>query len=131
MNDAHGWINGNLATDVRHRVTASGRHMAEFRLASNRRWTDRGGQQRESTSFLAVRCFGPLADNITSSLRKGDAALVAGRFEVEEIERDGHRYRDMVVLASAAGPDLSMGTATFRRTVAAESRLASGTDQAA
>jgi single-strand DNA-binding protein len=131
MNHSQGWISGNLATDVRHRVTGSGRHMAQFRLASNRRWVDSGGQQRESTSYVAVRCFGALADNVTSSLRKGDAVLVVGRFEVEETERDGHRSRDMVVLASAAGPDLSMGTAMFQCTLGAQSRLASGTEQAA
>lgn len=119
MNDFQGWVTGNVATAVRHRVSAAGTHVADFRLASSRRWTGRDGQPRESTSFLAVRCFGPLADNAASSLGVGQSVLVSGRFEVEENEREGHRYKDIVLLASGIGPNLAHGTTTFRRTVAA------------
>jgi single-strand DNA-binding protein len=117
MNDFQAWVSGNVATVVRHRVAASGTHVADFRVASSRRWRARGGQEREATSFLSVRCFGPLADNVASSLAIGDPVVVAGRLEVEENERDGHRYRDVVMLASGVGPNLALGTTIFRRTV--------------
>lgn len=117
MNDFQAWVSGNVATPVRHRVAASGTHMADFRLATTRRWTRRDGQSDESTSFLAVRCFGPLARNVTSSLQVGTPVLVSGRVEVSEAVRDGHRHRDVVLLASAVGPDLSQGTAMLHKTV--------------
>lgn len=119
MNEFQGWVTGNVATPVRHRVAASGAHVADFRLASTRRWTGRDGQVHEATSFLAVRCFGPLADNVASSLDVGQPVLVGGRVEVEENVREGHRYRDVVLLASGVGPNLAQGSTTFRRTVAA------------
>lgn len=117
MNDFQAWVSGNVATAVRHRVAASGTHVADFRVASTRRWRARGGEDRESTSFLSVRCFGPLADNVASSLAIGDPVVVAGRLEVEENERDGKRYRDVVMIPSGVGPNLALGTTTFRRTV--------------
>lgn len=117
MNDFQAWVTGNVATAVRHRVAASGMHVADFRVASSRRWRGRVGEERESTSFLSVRCFGPLADNVASSVAIGDPVVVAGRLEVVENERDGARYRDVVMLASGVGPNLALGTTTFRRTV--------------
>ena len=117
MNDFQAWVTGNVATPVRHRVAASGTHLADFRLATTRRWTRRDGQADESTSFLAVRCFGPLADNVTASVQVGTPVVVSGRLEVNEDERDGRRHRDVVLLASAVGPDLSQGTAMYHKTV--------------
>ena len=35
MNDFQAWVSGNVATPVRHRVAASGTHVADFRLASS------------------------------------------------------------------------------------------------
>jgi single-strand DNA-binding protein len=119
VNDFHGWVTGNVATAIRHRVAASGAHVADFRVASTRRWNGRDGQPHESTSFLSVRCFGPLADNVASSLDVGQPVVVAGRLEVEENEREGTRYRDVVMLASGVGPNLAFGSTTFRRTVPA------------
>jgi single-strand DNA-binding protein len=117
MNDFQAGVSGNVATAVRPRVAASGTHVADFRVASTRRWRGRGGEEHESTSFLSVRCFGPLADNVASSLAIGEPVVVAGRLEVEENERDGKRYRDVTLLASGVGPNLALGTTTFRRTV--------------
>lgn len=120
MNDFQGWVTGNVATPVRHRVAASGTHVAEFRIASTRRWTDREGQGHESTSFLAVRCFGPLANNVTACLAVGEPVVVVGRLEVDEQVRDGHRTRDVTLMASGAGPNLALGTAAFRRSATTE-----------
>lgn len=125
MHEFQGWVSGNVATAVRHRVSAGGVHVADFRVASTRRWTGRDGQSREATSFLAVRCFGPLADNAASSLDVGLPVLVCGRIEVEENTRDGRRYRDVVLLASGLGPNLAQGTTVFRRTVAGSKEQAS------
>ena len=119
MNDFQAWVTGNVATPIRHRVTPGGSHVADFRLASTRKWTGRDGRVRESTSFLTVRCFGPLADNTAARLYVGQPIVVSGRLEVDENVRDGQRYRDTVLLASAMGPNLSLGTTTFRRTVGA------------
>jgi len=130
MNDFQAWVTGNVATAVRYRVAASGTRVAEFRMASTRRWTDREGQGHESTSFLGVRCFGPLADNVTACLAVGEPVLVVGRLEVEEHVRDGHRNRDVTLMASGVGPNLAQGTATFRRSVPTDPRAVTATQAA-
>ncbi len=117
MDDFQGWVTGNVATAVRHRVAATGLHVADFRIACTRRRRTKAGEQRETTSFLGVRCFGVLADNVASCVALGDAVVVVGRLEVEENTKDGQRYRDMVLLAVGVGPNLALGTTTFRRSV--------------
>ena len=44
MNDFQAWVTGNVATAIRHRVTPGGSHVADFRLASTRKWTGRDGR---------------------------------------------------------------------------------------
>lgn len=118
MNQFQVWVTGNVATAVQHVVTSSGVTVAHFRLACTPRrfdrqqsaWVDAG------TSFVKVTCYRSLADNVTASLSVGDPVVVAGRLQVEENVRDERTYRDTVVVATAVGPDLTRGTAVFRRT---------------
>jgi single-strand DNA-binding protein len=126
MNHFQVWVTGNVATAVQHVVTSSGMTLAHFRLACTPRRFDR--QQSAwvdgSTSFVKVTCYRSLADNVTASLSVGDPVVVAGRLQVEENVRDERSYRDTVVVALAVGPDLTRGTAVFRRT--GGSRVESG-----
>lgn len=116
MNQFQVWVTGNVATPVHHVVSERGFSVADFRLASTPRRHDREqGWLDGQTSFVKVTCFRALADNVASSLEVGQPVVVAGRLQVEESSRDGRVYRDTVVVATAVGPDLSRGTATFRR----------------
>ena len=116
MNQFQVWVTGNVATPVRHAVTASGITVADFRLASTPRRRDaEHGWVDGDTSFVKVTCYKALADNVSASLGVGQPVVVVGRLRVEETSRDGRTYRDTIVVASAVGPDLSRGTAAFRR----------------
>lgn len=120
MNQFQVWVTGNVATAVQHVVTSSGMTVAHFRLACTPRRFDKqqGAWADGSTSFVKVTCYRSLADNVTASLSVGDPVVVAGRLQVEENVRDERTYRDTVVVATAVGPDLTRGTAVFRRTAA-------------
>jgi single-strand DNA-binding protein len=119
MNQFQVWVTGNVATQVRHAVTSSGITVADFRLASTPRRRDaEHGWVDGDTTFVKVTCYKALADNVSASLGVGQPVVVVGRLRVEETSRDGHTYRDTVVVASAVGPDLSRGTAAFRRSSA-------------
>ena len=59
---------GNLTDDPDLRFTGSGAAVATLRVASNRRWTGRDGQQQEETTFLDVNCWRDLAENSAESL---------------------------------------------------------------
>jgi single-stranded DNA-binding protein len=121
MNQFQVSVTGNVSTPVRHSVTGRGSSVADFRLACTPRRFDKEQNQWADgrTTFVKVTCFGSLADNVTASLAVGQPVVVMGRLQVEENVRDQHTYRDAVVIASAVGPDLSRGTASFRRTAAA------------
>lgn len=77
---------GNLTDDPDLRFTGSGAAVATLRVASNRRWTGRDGQQQEETTYLNVNCWRDLAENAAESLSKGDRVLVIGRLRVRSYE---------------------------------------------
>jgi single-strand DNA-binding protein len=67
------------------------------------------------TSFVTVVCFRSLADNVLTSIGKGDPVVVCGRLRVLERERDGRSSLTVQVDALAIGHDLNRGMTTFTR----------------
>jgi single-strand DNA-binding protein len=118
MNQSQVSITGNVATPVHHAVTASGKPVADFRLACTprRRDKEQGGWVDAPTTFVTVTSFGSLAMNVASSLGVGDPVVVTGRLEIKDSSRDGRTYRDAIVYASALGHDLTRGSSAFTRT---------------
>jgi single-strand DNA-binding protein len=107
---------GNVATSVQGKLTSAGR-VASFRLASNVRRFDRtrGIWYDAETNYFTVTCWRQLADNVLSSLSKGDPVVVSGRIHVrawKNAEREGITVE---VEAGAVGHDMSRGTSAFRR----------------
>lgn len=78
-------ILGNLANDPQLRDTGN-RPVCNFRIASNRRYFDSSAQEwkENDTLFLEVSCWGNLAENVASTLGKGDAVIVNGHLLTEE-----------------------------------------------
>ena len=77
---------GNLTDDPELRFTGGGAAVVTLRVASNRRWTGRDGQQQEETTFLNVNAWRDLAENAAESLSKGDRVIVIGRVRVRSYE---------------------------------------------
>lgn len=91
---------GNLTRDVELRYTPSGTPVAQFRLAVNRRFRDREGNQREETVFVDIETWGRQAETAREYLAKGYAAFVDGRLRIDEwTGRDGNRRSKLVVVA--------------------------------
>lgn len=90
-----------VAWTTRHRDTVSGQ------------WID------GNTSFVSVTCWRRLADNLSTSLRKGDPIVLRGRLDVRSfVGRDGQRRNSVDVEANTLGHDLNRGVARFQRTTA-------------
>jgi len=71
---------GRLATDPEMRSTPAGQPVCNFRLATNRVWTDRGsGQKQEKTEYHAIVLWRRLAEIASQFLTKGSLALIEGR----------------------------------------------------
>ncbi|MCP3957427.1 MAG: single-stranded DNA-binding protein [bacterium] len=91
---------GNLGRDPELRSTTTGKPVANFSLATNRRWRDSGGNRQEATDWHNVVCFGRQAEVAGEYLRKGRQVYVEGRIQTrswEDRETGETRYRTEIV----------------------------------
>lgn len=72
---------GNLGRDPEVRTTQSGQPVANFTLATNRRWNDRQGNRQEQTEWHNIVCWGRQAEIAGQYLRKGKQIYVEGRIQ--------------------------------------------------
>lgn len=94
------YLIGNLTRDPELRYTPSGRPVTQFRLAVNRRYRDKDGNQREDTVFVDVEAWGYRAETANERLAKGWSALVEGRLKLDEwTGRDGQRRSKLMIVA--------------------------------
>jgi single-strand DNA-binding protein len=118
---------GNLTDDPDLRFTQNGAPVASFRVASNRRFTDRGGNQQEETTFLNVNCWRDLAENAAESLKKGDRVIVIGRVRVRSYEnREGQTVWTTEIEADEIAPSLRWARTEVSRTSGGGSGSAAG-----
>ena len=102
---------GNVGSEPEIRTTASGKRVAKFSVATNRRYTDRSGQQQEKTEWHRCTAWDRVAEIIEQYVHKGDRIYVEGSIEYSQTEDESGkpRYwtdivvRDMVMLSSGSG----------------------------
>jgi single-strand DNA-binding protein len=70
---------GNLGKDPEMRYTPGGQPVTSFSVASNRRYTDSGGQNVEETIWFRISVWGKQAEACKQYLAKGRQVLVEGR----------------------------------------------------
>ncbi|ADV47061.1 single-stranded DNA-binding protein [Nitratifractor salsuginis] len=75
---------GNLTRDVEIRYTPSGSAIGKVGIATNRKWKDQSGQQKEEVMFIDLTFFGRSAEIANQYLRKGSKVLVEGRLVLEQ-----------------------------------------------
>jgi single-strand DNA-binding protein len=107
---------GNLTEDPELRFTSGGTGVATLRVASNRRFTDKSGQQQEETTFLNVNCWRELAENAAESLHKGDRVIVIGRVKVRSYEnKEGQTVWVTEIEADEIAPSLRWARASVNK----------------
>jgi single-strand DNA-binding protein len=108
---------GNVVNSPQKNRTANG-SVTNFRVASTAQRFDREMQRwvDKKPLFLDVECWGELGGNVSHTLTKGDPVIVFGELYTDEWESDQGRRSRAKVRAAAVGPDLTRGTADFRRT---------------
>ena len=75
---------GNLGANPEMRSTQGGQKVANLRLATTERWTDKNGQKQEQTEWHRVVAFGKLADICGQYLVKGRQIYVEGRIQTRQ-----------------------------------------------
>ena len=78
---------GNVGSDPELKHLPGGdKVVAEFRLATNRTWTDRNGAKQEDTQWHSIKAWSPLAEIIGEYVTKGRQLYIEGRIETRSWE---------------------------------------------
>jgi single-strand DNA-binding protein len=101
---------GNLTGDPR--LGDGDGKVVNFRMAVNR-WrkpdkdTSDEERERERTDFIDVECWGSQAENVASSLRRGDRALVSGQLKYDQWNDEAGNPKSRIsIRATAVGASL-------------------------
>lgn len=100
MYDSTSILTGNITRNPEYRLTTSGRGIASFGLAVNRRYQV-NGEWQEQTSFFDVVAWAELGKQASDSLHKGDRVIVTGRMEQRTWETEDGAKRSKVEMVAA------------------------------
>jgi len=75
---------GNLGRDPEVRYTQGGSPVANFTLATNEVWTDKGGQRQERTEWHRIVVWGKQAEIVREHFHKGKQVYVEGALQTRE-----------------------------------------------
>ena len=85
---------GRLTRDPELRYLPSGAAVAQFGLATNRKFKNASGELQEETTFVDIEMFGRRAEVLKEYLHKGDPLFVEGRLKFDQWEaKDGSGKR--------------------------------------
>ena len=87
---------GNLTKDPELRYTPQGTAVVNLRLATNRRFKDRNGEQKEEVCFVTVVAWDKQAEVCNQYLRKGRPVLIEGRLQSRSWEDNSGQKRNVV-----------------------------------
>lgn len=91
-------ISGRLAVDPDSRNTETGKLVAWFNIASQRR---KFGDKEPETDFIKVVSWGKLAQFAVNHLKKGIKIFVDGNIQVRSYEKDGERRKSAEIIADS------------------------------
>lgn len=109
-------IVGNIAGDVELRFTPTGKPVANFTVAVNRR--KKNGDQWEDVleGFFRCNAWDSLAENAAECLQKGTRVIVTGRLQQRSWEGDdGTKRQTVEIVVDEIGPSLRWATAEVRK----------------
>src|SRR5262245_20349143 len=75
---------GNLGANPEVRFTQGGQAVANLRIATTERWTDRNGQKQEQTEWHNVVVWGKQAEIVGQYLTKGRQVYIEGRIRTRQ-----------------------------------------------
>lgn len=119
MSDVLMTVVGYVGTDVDYREGNGTGARAMFRVGSTPRFFDRnqGAWRDQETVWVTVKAWRTLAQNVSSSVRKGEPVIVVGKMRAQVWKDEhGEPRRREVLEATSVGHDLTRGTSAYLRT---------------
>ena len=97
---------GRLVSDPEMRSTSGGQNVCNFRLATNRTWTDKNGQKQQSTEYHNIILWRRLAEIASQYLTKGALAMIEGSIQTRSWQDSSgnKRYTTEII-----GQNIQMG----------------------
>jgi len=91
---------GNLTRDPQLSYTPSNTPVCEFGLATNRKWRDKDGNNKEDVCFVDITAYGRQAEVINQYMSKGRPILVEGRLRFSQwTNKEGQKRSKLDVIA--------------------------------
>jgi single-strand DNA-binding protein len=90
---------GRLGRDPETRETPTGRKVANFSLAVDRRWRTETGEMKKDTDWFNVEAWGHLGEICQQYLKKGRLVYVEGRLRADQYEHEGEKRTSTKVVA--------------------------------
>jgi single-strand DNA-binding protein len=75
---------GNTTRDVDLRYLTNGTAVANFGIATNRKFKSADGTEKDETMFIDVTVFGRTAEIVNQYVKKGDRLFIEGRLVLEQ-----------------------------------------------
>jgi single-strand DNA-binding protein len=94
-------IAGNLTREPSFRRTTNGTPVANFWIASSRKFKDNTGQWRENVCYVGVVAWYKLAETCSENLQKGSAVLVEGELQSRSLRGEDGRNRNIVEIKAS------------------------------
>lgn len=89
-------IAGNLTCDPSFRKTTNGTPVANFFIASNRKFKDNNGQWRENVCYIGVVAWYKLAESCYENIKKGSAVIIDGELQSRNWRNDDGTSRNVI-----------------------------------
>lgn len=89
-------VAGNLTKDPIFRQTTNNTPVANFSIASNRKYRDSSNQWQEDVCYVGIVAWNRLAESCRERLRKGSAVLVDGELQSRSWKSDDGHNRSIV-----------------------------------
>jgi len=89
-------IAGNLTCDPSFRKTTNGTPVANFFIASNRKFKDNNGQWRENVCYIGVVAWYKLAESCYENIKKGSAVIVDGELQSRSWKNEDGTSRNVI-----------------------------------
>ena len=75
---------GNLTRDIEVRFTASSLAIGNTGIATNKKFKNQMGEEKEEVMFIDITFFGRTAEIASQYLKKGSKILVEGRLKLDQ-----------------------------------------------
>ena len=92
---------GNLTRDPEHKVLPNGGAVANFAMATNRKYKKNDGTYADEVEFHNIVAYGKVADLIAQWLRKGSGAYIEGRLKTrswDDTATGAKRYMTEIIV---------------------------------